>query len=318
MAPIWEVKHIAKEFTQSGYWWQPKQTVHAVQDVSLYQDKSETLGIVGESGCGKSTLGLLLMGVHTPTSGSLYLDGKALSYDTYQQQVRSYMQMVFQNPYASLQPRMTIRHMLEEPLQVFTKLSKGERKDRVDHILHSVGLAPSLGERYAHEFSGGQRQRIAIGRALLLQPQCIICDEPISALDVSVQVQIMTLLERLQAEEQLSYVFISHDLSMVRYISHRIGVMYLGALLEVGPADALYDEPWHPYTQALLSVNRPVVPEAPIRLALTGEAPNPIHPPMGCLFSTRCPYKIGQCVEARPPLVTIGNRQVACWQVQRR
>ena len=267
----------------------PKQTVHALQGVSLYQEEGETLGIVGESGCGKSTFGYTLMGVHQATSGSIYMNGIEVNPYIHKDITRDMMQMVFQNPYASLNPRLKINTILEEPLELNPNYTPRDRVIRVKEVLEQVGLDMSFGERYAHELSGGQRQRIGIARALIMEPKCIILDEPISALDVSIQVQIMTLLERLQALHGISYLFISHDLPMVRYISHRMVVMYLGAVMEEGPALDIYEFPQHPYSKALTQMVGEVVPRAPIGAPLRGEPASPLHPPKGCLFSDRCP-----------------------------
>ena len=315
MSYVWETDNLVKEFTLSGGLFKPKHTVHAVQGVSLYQSPGETLGIVGESGCGKSTFGYTLMGLHQATSGSIYMNGRHIDPYMERQAVHPVMQMVFQNPYASLNPRLTVNAILEEPLELDPKYTPRDRVIRVKEVLDQVGLNMSFGERYAHELSGGQRQRIGIARALIMQPQCIICDEPISALDVSIQVQIMTLLERLQAEHGISYLFISHDLNMVRYISHRMVVMYLGAVMEEGPALDLYEFPQHPYTRALTALNGPVMPHAPIGAPLKGDPPNPLDPPKGCLFSGRCPEAEGRCFTERPPLLDWADRRIACWHI---
>ena len=283
--------------------------------MSLYQSPGETLGIVGESGCGKSTFGYTLMGLHQATSGSIYMNGRQIDPYVDRKAVHPVMQMVFQNPYASLNPRLTVNAILEEPLELDPKYTPRDRVIRVKEVLDQVGLNMSFGERYAHELSGGQRQRIGIARALIMQPQCIICDEPISALDVSIQVQIMTLLERLQEQHGISYLFISHDLNMVRYISHRMVVMYLGAVMEEGPALDLYEFPQHPYTRALTALNGPVIPHAPIGAPLKGDPPNPLDPPKGCLFSGRCPEAEGRCFAERPPLRDWADRRIACWHI---
>ena len=279
MSYLWETNQLVKTFSAGSSWGQ-KQQVYALQGVSLYQNQGETLGIVGESGCGKSTFGMTLMGLHQPTSGTITMNGQVINPVRDKQIIQQTMQMVFQNPYASLNPRMMVRTMLEEPLLVHTNLSQAERRDRVNEVLSQVGMGPTQGERYAHEFSGGQRQRIGIARSLIMNPSCIICDEPISALDVSIQVQIMTLLERLQQNQHMSYVFISHDLNMVRYISHRMAVMYLGAVMEEGSAETIYARPLHPYTKALLAVNGPVVGQSILlSLFLLGQVPAPYSKP---------------------------------------
>jgi len=314
MERLWETEALTKTFTSGGNLWRPSKSVYALNQVSLYQNRGETLGIVGESGCGKSTFGRVLMGLYPKTSGRITVDGRDIETKKDQQFVLQRMQMVFQDPFASLNPRMTVKAMLEEPLAVHTKLSAKERQDKVYETLELVGLQKTHGERYAHEFSGGQRQRVGIARALILEPDCIICDEPISALDVSIQVQIVTLLERLQAQKSLSYVFISHDLNMVHYLSHRMAVMYLGTVLEEGTVEELYKEPLHPYTQALLALNGPVKAHAPIGPVLQGEVPNPLHLPEGCLFSGRCHHVTEECLTARPVLTDEGGRRVACWK----
>ena len=313
MSHLWETDNLKKIFPVSTSCGQKQQAVNALQGISLYQDEGETLGIVGESGCGKSTFGLTLIGLYEPTSGTIKINGNIITQKTDDALFWNTMQMVFQNPFASLNPRMMVRTMLEEPLLVHTNYTKQDRRDRINEVLNQVGLTPMQGERYAHEFSGGQRQRIGIARALIMNPKCIICDEPMSALDVSIQVQIMTLLERLQAQQGVSYVFISHDLNMVRYISHRIAVMYLGAVVEEGFAVDVYNRPQHPYTKALLSVNGAVSPKAPIQIALDGELPNPMNPPVGCLFSSRCKEVEPRCLVERPPLISCNASKVACW-----
>lgn len=315
MGYIWETDNLVKNFTLSGGLFRPKQTVHALQGVSLYQEEGETLGIVGESGCGKSTFGFTLMGVHQATSGSIYMNGIEVNPYIHKDITRDMMQMVFQNPYASLNPRLKINTILEEPLELNPNYTPRDRVIRVKEVLEQVGLDMSFGERYAHELSGGQRQRIGIARALIMEPKCIILDEPISALDVSIQVQIMTLLERLQALHGISYLFISHDLPMVRYISHRMVVMYLGAVMEEGPALDIYEFPQHPYSKALTQMVGEVVPRAPIGAPLRGEPASPLHPPKGCLFSDRCPDVERRCIEERPPLREWADRRIACWHI---
>lgn len=316
---IWETQDLTKHFTvRRGFLKHQSQVVHALESVSLAQAAGETLGLVGESGCGKSTFGRTLMGLYPKTSGRITVAGREIQNAADQAHVLENIQMVFQDPYASLNPRMTVRQSLLEPLTVRTtagaQLSEKDKLTKVEAVLEQVGLTKAQGERYPHEFSGGQRQRIGIGRALISEPQCIICDEPISALDVSIQVQIVSLLERLQAERQISYVFISHDLNMVRYISQKIAVMYLGSVVEEGPTKAVYENPLHPYTQALIQLNAPLAPHMSIGPVLSGEVPSPLSTITGCPFASRCEEVMSKCREAKPPLVEREGRKVACWR----
>lgn len=284
--------------------------VKAVDGVSFDVHRGETLGLVGESGCGKTTTGRTIIRLYEPTSGRVdflgvdmaTLKGEAL------RQIRQKMQMIFQDPYASLNPRMSVFRIVGEPLTVFN-ISKGEElKERVAELLELVGLNPDFMRRYPHEFSGGQRQRIGLARALALNPDLIICDEPISALDVSIQAQVVNLLEDLQEKLGLTYIFIAHDLSMVRHISNRIAVMYLGKIVELTDRDTLYTHPQHPYTQALLSavpVPDPVIEEQRHRIILEGDLPSPAHPPQGCNFNTRCPKAFDACFVVEPDIVEV-------------
>jgi len=279
--------------------------VHAVDDVSFSIKKGETLGLVGESGCGKSTTGRAILQLYRPTSGHVYFQGVDLVQLKGKElrKVRRSMQMIFQDPYASLNPRMTVGEIVGEGLFVH-QLSQGqESQDKVDALLEKVGLDPAYANRYPHEFSGGQRQRIGVARALAVNPLLVVCDEPISALDVSIQAQVINLLEDLQGEFGLTYLFIAHDLSMVRHISQRVAVMYLGTIVELTNRDELYLNPLHPYTQALLSAVP--VPDARIerkrqRIILTGEVPSPVKPPSGCRFRTRCPLAKQICTDQKP------------------
>jgi oligopeptide transport system ATP-binding protein len=284
-----------------------KQTgaVKAVDDISFWVNKGETLGLVGESGCGKSTTGRMLMRLIDPTEGQVVFEGKDLVTlsDSDMRKARKDMQMVFQDPFASLNPRHTVEKILEEPLIVHGIGTKKERKQMVREMLEVVGLSSYHAKRYPHQFSGGQRQRIGIARALMTRPKLIIADEPVSALDVSIQSQVLNLLEDLQKEFQLTYIFIAHDLGVVKHISDRVGVMYLGRLVEITDADKLYEKPLHPYTRALLSAVP--IPDPDIKRdgeLLTGDLPSPSNPPQGCAFHTRCKECMGICKTDRPAL----------------
>ncbi|MRX73760.1 dipeptide ABC transporter ATP-binding protein [Bacillus lacus] len=282
--------------------------VKAVDDLSFEIRKGETLGIVGESGCGKSTMGRLLLRLIEPTEGEIYFNGTNVAGQKKSElrAMRKEMQMVFQDPYASLNPRMTVAKILEEPLIVHKIGTKQERAKLVEQMLTTVGLDPDYGERYPHQFSGGQRQRIGIARALMTNPQLIIADEPVSALDVSIQSQILNLLKDLQKEFSLTYLFISHDLGVVRHISDRVGVMYLGRIVELADSESLYTDPKHPYTQALLSAVP--LPDPNVRkeqIVLKGDLPSPADPPKGCAFHTRCAHCFDTCKTVRPQLKEI-------------
>ncbi len=279
--------------------------VKAVDGISFEVLKGETLGLVGESGCGKSTLGRTILRLHRPTSGEVFFEGKNLVElkGKALRKVRRRAQMIFQDPYSSLNPRTTVYEIISEPLQIHNIATGKECVERVQDLLNKVGLNHRFVNRYPHEFSGGQRQRIAIARALALNPEFIVCDEPISALDVSIQAQIVNLLEELQDEFKLTFLFIAHDLSMVRHISRRVAVMYLGKLVELTDRDQLYNDPQHPYTKALLSavpIHDPLVEEKRRRIILEGDVPSPAHPPKGCNFNTRCPLAERKCFEDEP------------------
>lgn len=281
--------------------------VKAVDDVSFNVFKGETLGVVGESGCGKSTTGRTVLQLYKPTSGSVVFEGKELTTMPGEElrKMRRRMQMIFQDPFASLNPRMSVGRIVAEPLRIHNIIpNKKEEQEYIEQLLERVGLNPYYVNRYPHEFSGGQRQRIGIARALALKPSFIVADEPISALDVSIQAQVVNLLEDLQDELNLTYLFIAHDLSMVRHICDRVAVMYLGKIVELAPTDELYDNPLHPYTQALLSavpVPDPLVEAKRQRFILGGDVPSPANPPRGCNFNTRCPVAFGLCYEEPDP-----------------
>ena len=314
-----ETQGLTKEFhTVSNSWSRKKTVVHAVTDVDLQVYRGETLGIVGESGCGKSTLGRLILRLLEATRGKVLFDGQDLQKLSTEQlrNMRKRMQMVFQDPYASLNPRLKIRDIVAEPL-ITHKVNKTKDEDTaaVEDLLRKTGIRPEFMYRYPHQFSGGQRQRVSIARALALKPDLIICDEPVSALDVSIQSQILNLLGDLQAEMDLTYLFISHDLSVVRYLSDRVCVMFLGKVCELGVTREIYAEPLHPYTKFLLEAVPIPDPEAKkeAKNMLTGEIPSPVAPPSGCYFRTRCPYAEKRCGEESPELREVApGRWAAC------
>lgn len=311
---ILEVRDLTKHFKAGG-----KQMVHAVDGVNLTLKKGRTLGLVGESGCGKSSCARTIIRMYDPTSGEIFLDGENIT-KLSQKQLKPYrkkMQMIFQDPYSSLNARMTVRDIIAEPLVAHGIVKKKDQSnDLVYPMLERVGLTKEHANRYAHEFSGGQRQRVGIARALILQPELVICDEPISALDVSIQAQVINLLKDFQDEKGVSYLFIAHDLSMVRYVSDDVGVMYLGQLVEVSDAGEIYRNPLHPYTKGLLGsipVANPKLARQKEKSSIEGDIPSPIHPPSGCRFHTRCPYATKACSEAAPQMKDVGSgHMVAC------
>lgn len=299
--PILEVRNIKKHFSSS------QGILRAVDDVSFDIMEGETLGLVGESGCGKSTLGKMILRLELPTEGEVLFEKRnILRFNKEEMRAaRKEMQIIFQDPYASLNPRMMISDIIAEPLDVHKVAFGAERSMRIESLLKLVGLDSSFKGRFPHELSGGQRQRIGIARALALQPKFIVCDEPISALDVSVQAQIINLLKSLQKENQLTYLFIAHDLNIVRYVSTKVAVMYLGKIVEMAPSESLYKDPQHPYTKALLSaipVPDPLIEKNREKVILKGERPSPLSPPKGCVFSSRCPMATKACFDIKPKL----------------
>ena len=319
-----EVKNLKMYFpiTQGIIFQRKVGDIKAVDGVNFSVKRGETLGLVGESGCGKSTTGRAILQLYRPTEGHVLFEDKDLTLVKGEElrRMRRRMQMIFQDPYASLNPRMTVGGIIGEPLEVHNIAKGKQQKERVQELLKIVGLNPYFVNRYPHEFSGGQRQRIGVARALAVNPDFIVCDEPISALDVSIQAQILNLLEELQNQFNLTYLFIAHDLSAVRHISNRVAVMYLGKIVELTDRDALYENPLHPYTQALLSavpIPDPRIEEKRERIILTGDVPSPAHPPSGCNFHTRCPVVIqGVCDRYRPYWRDAGSgHYVACFRV---
>jgi len=316
-APLLEVRNLVRHFALGrGNWFSRAVTVRAVDGVNFSIHAGETLSLVGESGCGKTTTGRLVLGIDRATSGDVLFDGKPLrsTQDAAWRAMRRDIQMVFQDPLGALDPRMTIGRQIAEPLDIHGLGNPAERQTAVQDMLAAVGLSPQMTGRYPHELSGGQQQRVVVARALILKPRLVVCDEPVSALDVSVQAQVVNLLAQLQTKLGLTYLFISHDLKVVRHISHRVAVMYLGQIVELAPRDALFDHPQHPYTQALIAAVP--VPEAGRRrprMLLRGDPPSPISPPAACRFHTRCPRATKLCSSETPPLMELQPQHwVAC------
>ncbi len=310
-----EVQNLKKYFPLRG---RKKQFVKAVDNINFYIDPQETFGLIGESGCGKSTVARCITKIHNITEGSILYKGEDIAQlkEKEFKKYRQSIQMIFQDPYSSIDPKRTVRQIVGEPLNIFNICAKDEQKDRIEHYLNLVGLSAQHLDRYPHEFSGGQRQRIGSARALIMEPKFIICDEPISALDVSIQAQIVNLFQDLQDQMGLTYLFIAHDLAMVKYVSDRLGVMYLGQIVESAPSDEIYREPLHPYTKGLLD-SIPVMDLDVIRSRrreeMMGEIPSTLNLPEGCRFSTRCPHCMGVCKEIAPPLVEVSPQHfVAC------
>ncbi|GIZ11637.1 peptide ABC transporter ATP-binding protein [Pseudomonas sp. NCCP-436] len=320
MSSVLEASELTRHYSVSRGPFKPAATVQALNGVSFSLQAGKTLAVVGESGCGKSTLARALTLIEQPSSGSLRIGGREVNGASKAecQQLRRDVQMVFQNPYASLNPRQKIGDQLAEPLLINTNLSRAERREQVQAMMQQVGLRPEHYQRYPHMFSGGQRQRIALARAMMLNPKVLVADEPTSALDVSIQAQVLNLFMDLQEQFDTGYVFISHNLAVVRHVADEVLVMYLGRSVEIGPAEALYSQPLHPYTRALLSATPAIHPDpSRPRLKIAGELPNPLDPPSGCAFHKRCPHADERCRSERPELRLIDARQVACHHVER-
>lgn len=316
-SPILQVQNLTKHFTvATDFFGRPSAYLKAVDDVSFFIRRGETLGLVGESGCGKSTLGRTIIHLYKPTAGAVFFNGQEIKTQQQQQLLRSAMQMIFQDPYASLNPRMTAGDIIGEPLDIHHLASGRDRTETIARLLQMVGLNQEQANRFPHEFSGGQRQRIGIARALAVNPSFIICDEPISALDVSIQAQIVNLLERLQAELGLTYLFIAHDLAMVKHISDRVAVMYMGKIVEIADSTELYKHPQHPYTHALLSaipLPDPAAENNRKRIRLTGDAVSSLAILPGCKFRSRCSAAMPVCEEEQPALIDTGaGHMTAC------
>ena len=296
---------------------EPRRSLRAVDDISFEITRGRTLSLVGESGCGKSTVARLAVGLYPPSAGEIRFEGQSLSAARAQPALRRKMNMIFQDPYASLNPRWRVRDIVAEPIKAFKILSSGKDvRDRVAQLLTQVGLSPNDGEKFPHEFSGGQRQRVSIARSLSSEPDFLVCDEPTSALDVSVQAQILNLMRDLQQRLQLTYLFISHNLSVVRHMSDELGVMYLGRIVEQGPGESIFSNPRHPYTRLLLEAIPDLEMTGRDRTAVGGEVPSPINPPSGCPFHPRCPLANDRCKAERPAHTRAGDVLVACHAVE--
>jgi dipeptide transport system ATP-binding protein len=318
MSPVLEARGLARDYQVTRGLFSAPSIVRALAGVSFTLEAGRTLAVVGESGCGKSTLARLLTFIEAPTSGVLLIDGQdvAKADGANRRRLRREIQIVFQNPYGSLNPRQRVGVAIEEPLRVNANMKAGEREAAARDLMAKVGLRPEYYPRYPHMFSGGQRQRIAIARALALRPKVLVLDEPVSALDVSIRAQALNLLAELQEEFALAYVFISHDLSVVRHIADEVMVVYLGHIVEMGAREAIFSAPQHPYTRALLSATPVADPEAKReRIILKGELPSPFDPPKGCPFHPRCPLVFDRCRVEKPPVEEKQGRQVACWAV---
>jgi len=328
MTALVEVRDLAKRFDVSAPWLnrvidrRARQWVHAVDGVSFSIERGKTLALVGESGCGKSTVARLLVGLHEPTAGEVHFDGQDIAPTLAGPQaltLRRRLQMIFQDPYASLNPRWKVRHIVGEPLTEHGLVrNDAELKDRVVELLHSVGLVAADMEKFAHQFSGGQRQRVSIARALATQPEFLVCDEPTSALDVSVQAQVLNIMKDLQRSRGLTYLFISHNLAVVRHVSDQVGVMYLGRVVELANKATLFAQPRHPYTRMLLDAIPDIAMSGRARTPVLGEVPNPLNPPAGCSFHPRCPHANERCWQERPALLEIQGVRIACHAVQER
>jgi len=315
MTTVLTARQLTRHYSVSQGLFKPAATVQALNGVSFELQAGKTLAVVGESGCGKSTLARALTLIEEPTSGSLQIAGQEVNGASAQtrKQLRRDVQMVFQNPYASLNPRQKIGDQLAEPLLINTSLSRVERREKVQAMMNQVGLRPEHYQRYPHMFSGGQRQRIALARAMMLNPKVLVADEPTSALDVSIQAQVLNLFMDLQEEFKTGYVFISHNLSVVRHVADDVLVMYLGRPAEIGPSEKLYERPLHPYTKALLSATPTIHPDpSKPKIKIVGELPNPLNPPPGCPFHKRCPYATERCHTELPLLRPLDGREVAC------